>query len=75
MSASPPAWQPMLHAPRNAPVRLFLPAAKFEMGENGRPKPETVQHDECVGIWDAAQTAWVNQATGAKVYPSKWQPL
>lgn len=64
----------MREAPRDAAVRLLLPGAHFEADDRGRPKPETVRHGECVGIWDDAQSHWVDRATRAKVYPSGWQP-
>jgi len=70
-----PAWLHLYQAPHDRPVRLFLPAAKFESDAHGRPKPETVQHGQCVGVWDATQKHWVDRDTGAKVYPSGWQPV
>ena len=70
-----PQWRPLHLAPRHEPVRLFLPAAMFEPGEDGRPKVGTVEPVEVVGHWDAAQSAWIDQATGARVFPSQWQPL
>ena len=65
-------WQSLYQAPHDRPVRLFLPATKFEADAHGRPKPETVQHSQCVGIWDPTLSHWVDRDTGAKVYPSGW---
>jgi hypothetical protein len=68
-------WRNLHEAPRDAPVKLFLPCVKFDPDERGRPKPDSVQHGECIGIWDTTQSHWVNRDSGAKVYPSGWQPL
>ena len=68
-------WKPLFEAPHDRPVRLFLPCVKFDPDEKGRPKPETVEHSQCVGIWDAGLTHWVDRDTGRKVYPSGWQPV
>ncbi len=55
------------------PVKLYLPSAKFRTDEHGRPSE--VEHLECVGVFDQALQHWVDQKTGARVYPSQWQPL
>lgn len=74
-----PEWLPLPDAPRAdaegkpVPVRLFLPSAKYDTDSQGRPF--NIEHLECVGIWDAAQQHWVDQATGRKAYPSQWRPL
>ena len=44
-------------------VRLYLPGVTW-----------AADH-EMVGVWDARQEAWIDHATGAKVYPSQWLPL
>ena len=56
-----------------SPVRLFLPGHKYRMDEGNRPAD--IEHAECIGIWDAALSHWVDRDTGHKVYPSQWQPL
>jgi len=74
-------WKVMHEAPRHdadgkpVPIRLFLPGAKYETDEHGRPKPDTIEHGECIGIWDAAQSHWIDRDGGHKVYPSQWRPL
>ena len=70
-----PDWKHLYEAPHDVAVRLHLPSAKFEADEKGNPKPETVEHAECFGIWDAAMSHWVDRDTGAKVYPSGWLPI
>lgn len=68
-------WRHMFEAPHDAAVRLFLPAHKWKADERGRPIPDSVEHGECIGIWDAALEHWIDRASGNKVYPSGWQPL
>lgn len=68
-------WNHLYEAPHDVPVRLHLPCTKFQPDAQGRPKPDTVEHGECVGIWDDKQSHWVDRDTGAKVYASGWRPL
>lgn len=75
-----PEWRPLPDAPRAdshgnpVAVRLHLPGVMYAVDESGRPKGE-VKHGECVGFWDAHQSAWIDRASGAKVYPAGWAPL
>ena len=60
-------------ANKPVPIKLFLPAAKFQTDAQG--KPFDVSDVETVGVFDLSLQHWVDQKTGAKVYPSQWQPL
>lgn len=61
----------MHEAPRDQEIRLYLPGVGSTFDEKGRPV--TVAHAECVGVWDAKRSCWIDQKTGATVYPSQWQ--
>lgn len=79
MSDPTPQWRTMHEAPRQdgegkpVPIKLFLPGVKYKLDESNRPAD--IEHGECIGIWDAALSHWVDRDTSHKVYPSQWQPL
>jgi hypothetical protein len=66
------AWRSLATAPRDRPIRLYLPGHTHKIGQDGRPTD--ISHAECVGHWDKASSHWVNEA-GHNVYPSQWSPL
>lgn len=55
------------------PIRLHLPGANYRTGNDGRPIE--VSDAQCVGVFDPKQQHWIDQKSGARVYPSQWQPL
>lgn len=61
-------WSDLHDAPRDRPVWLFLPCAKFTADAQGRPI--TVQHEALVGQWNAEAACWL--AGTRRVYPSMW---
>ena len=73
MSDTMSGWQALPDAPRDTPVCLYLPGVKYDRDDNGRPS--NVQNGRCTGLWDSAQGWWIDQTTGAKVYPSQWKPI
>ncbi len=64
------SWSSHQTAPRDRPIWLFLPSAKYESNAAGHPTK--VEHLTVVGYWDATHSAWTDRATGHAVYPSMW---
>ncbi|WP_339500618.1 hypothetical protein [Pseudomonas canadensis] len=62
------AWFDLHDAPRDRPVWLFLPSAKFTADAQGRPI--AVEHEVVVASWNGEHCAWVTDER--YVFPSLW---
>jgi hypothetical protein len=61
-------WRDLHDAPRDRPIWLFLPAAKYTARPDG--SVADVQHEAVVGAWRGDQSAWM--VGDRHVYPSLW---